>query len=235
MQIGRILFLARKPDAGNARVDVGIFYLHTPCHLEADLIPDPGIAVGNGADPVPAGCELHRNIPGDGAIPPLPTIRIPDRIGWGYPYRKFVSARIQIGGNQVFFAQVHPLVGGRIDFMAIEVDLREVVDSPETEPDLFPLLPSRQVEFLVKPIGVLIPACVVYIRNLGVVQSEEGIRNQFVAEQGGQNGARHHRLHPARGLEFRSGDLGSIGGNFYRFFGLPSVVQDDLARLGKKG
>ena len=118
--------------------------------------------------------------------------------------------------------------------MAVEVDLREVVDSPETEPDLFSLLPSGQVEFIVKPIGVLFPARVVNIRNPGIVQSEEGIRDQFVAEQGGQNGTRHHRLQPARGLEFRSGDLGPIGGNFYRFFGLPFVVKQDLAGLGQE-
>src|ERR1700722_10940510 len=119
-------------DAGDVSDDMRVLDTHAACGLDRHLVPDAGIAIGYGLDPVPTGYILVCDGAGDLAVAALAAVGVPDGIGGIDEDGETVLAFCrQCRGNIIALAEKHAVMGLFVQVVAIEPDLTAIIDAAE--------------------------------------------------------------------------------------------------------
>ena len=62
--------------------------------------------------------------------------------------------------------------------LPIQEYIGKIIYTSEIKPHFLPILYFRNLKLIIKPVGIIIPSCRIYIRNKIIIHSEEWIRNQ---------------------------------------------------------
>ena len=214
---------------------------HLSASEETDISPDTGVAVPDAVQErkVPAYGHQHRYILADLSVasvtelsgcPPglgsalARTARFIDRVD--LDCKDIAPVTADIVGHIYELLVEHPR--NKADHLAVEPELRPVVDSIHLHPDTLILRDRHCIELRPEPVGVEIPSGDADVRYKPgselVVQPEIRLGIDTVIDQGVEDCSRYDRRHPAFGPETRFRQILCTGGDFGRFLHLPSGV-----------
>ena len=215
VELGR-LQVVRQLRAHERRVQA-----HVARREEHHVLPDAGVAVADAVAEreVPPDAHQHRDVASDQPVAAVGVLHHPLRP----PLARVAGdvERIHFHGQRVARARigeeahVHRLArehaGRKRHHLAVEPDLRTVVDSLGTQPDAAALPVRRQVELGAEPRRVVravaVPEVGDELVRLAVVEPPVGLRKLAVPHQVVEHGSRHLRGHPRGGVESGNGHL----------------------------
>ena len=208
--------------------DPRVAHAHGSGGAQHHVLPDAGVAVADRGNPIPAlaakeGGAVERAVRAVAARARLHGFLVPDPEMRLRPemHRQDVGAagRQRRGGVELAPDE------GAVDLaqlLAVEPDLRVVVDAVEGQVDRAALPLRRRVE------GDAIPPRL--FRQVGDQQVIEAVQRVGVnplLHQGGEHRARHGRIQPGAGVEGRAGDLRRRRGNRGGVGQFPAPVEDE--------